>query len=55
MREINRRVSPLLRLLGALGWVLPTNYLMLPLGVLLFLVAPPFAIAARRAVCVGLA
>jgi hypothetical protein len=34
------------RVLGALGWVLPMNYLMLPLGVLLFLVAAPFAIAA---------
>ena len=34
------------RILGALGWVLPMNYLMLPLGVLLFLVAAPFAIAA---------
>lgn len=34
------------RVLGALGWVLPLNYLMLPLGVLLFLVAAPFAIAA---------
>jgi hypothetical protein len=34
------------RVLGALGWVLPSNYLMLPLGLLLFLVAAPFAIAA---------
>lgn len=34
------------RVLGALGWVLPLNYLMLPLGVLLFLVAAPFAIVA---------
>jgi hypothetical protein len=34
------------RVLGALGWVLPMNYLMLPLGVALFLVAAPFAIAA---------
>ncbi len=33
------------RVLGALGWVLPLNYLMLPLGILLFIVAAPFAIA----------
>ncbi len=33
------------RVLGALGWVLPLNYLMLPLGALLFLVAAPFALA----------
>lgn len=37
------------RVLGALGWVLPLNYLMLPLGVLLFVVAAPFAIAAAPA------
>jgi hypothetical protein len=34
------------RVIGALGWVLPMNYLMLPLGVLLFLIAAPFALAA---------
>jgi hypothetical protein len=34
------------RVLGALGWVLPLNYLMLPLGVLLCLIAAPFALAA---------
>jgi hypothetical protein len=34
------------RILGALGWVLPLNYLMLPVGLLLFLIAAPFAIAA---------
>lgn len=34
------------RLLGLLGWILPLNYLMLPLGILLFLVNAPFAIAA---------
>src|SRR5262249_9677370 len=34
------------RVLGALGWVLPLNYLMLPLGVLVFLIAAPFALAA---------
>lgn len=34
------------RLLGLVGWILPLNYLMLPLGILLFLVAAPFAIAA---------
>ena len=33
------------RVIGLLGWVLPLNYLMLPLGVLLFLVAAPFALA----------
>jgi hypothetical protein len=33
------------RVLGALGWILPLNYLMLPLGLLLFLVAAPFALA----------
>jgi len=33
-------------LLGLLGWILPLNYLMLPLGILLFLVNAPFAIAA---------
>jgi hypothetical protein len=31
--------------LGLLGWVLPLNFLMLPLGVLMFLVAAPFAMA----------
>lgn len=34
------------RVLGALGWVLPLNYLMLPLGVLLFIITAPFALAA---------
>lgn len=34
------------RLLGFLGWILPLNYLMVPLGILLFLVNLPFAIAA---------
>lgn len=34
------------RVIGALGWVLPMNYLMLPLGVLLFLIAAPFALFA---------
>lgn len=34
------------RVLGALGWVLPLNYLMLPLGVLVFIVTAPFALAA---------
>jgi hypothetical protein len=34
------------RVLGALGWMLPLNYLMLPLGVLMFLIAAPFAIFA---------
>lgn len=34
------------RVIGALGWVLPMNYLMLPLGVLLFLIAAPFALVA---------
>ena len=34
------------RVLGLVGWILPLNYLMLPLGILLFLVAAPFAIAA---------
>ena len=34
------------RVLGALGWVLPLNYLMLPLGVLLFAVSAPAALAA---------
>jgi len=34
------------RLLGLVGWILPLNYLMLPLGILMFLVAAPFAIAA---------
>jgi hypothetical protein len=34
------------RVLGALGWILPLNYLMLPLGVLLFVVSAPFALAA---------
>jgi hypothetical protein len=34
------------RVLGALGWVLPLNYLMLPLGVLVFLITAPFALAA---------
>lgn len=33
-------------LLGLMGWILPLNWLMLPLGILLFLVAAPFAIAA---------
>lgn len=33
------------RILGALGWVLPLNYLMLPLGVLVFLITAPFALA----------
>lgn len=33
------------RVLGALGWVLPLNYLMLPFGVLVFLVTAPFALA----------
>ena len=33
------------RVLGALGWILPLNYLMLPAGLLLFLVTAPFAIA----------
>jgi hypothetical protein len=32
------------RVLGALGWVLPLNYLMLPLGALLFIIAAPFAL-----------
>jgi hypothetical protein len=31
--------------LGLLGWVLPLNYLMLPLGVLVFLITAPFALA----------
>jgi hypothetical protein len=34
------------RVIGALGWVLPLNYLMLPLGVLVFLITAPFALAA---------
>jgi len=34
------------RVIGALGWILPMNYLMLPLGVLLFLIAAPFALIA---------
>jgi hypothetical protein len=34
------------RVLGALGWILPMNYLMLPLGILLFLIAAPAALAA---------
>src|SRR5215831_18580234 len=38
------------RIIGLLGWVLPMNYLMLPLGVLLFLVAAPFALAAGGSV-----
>ena len=33
------------RVLGALGWVLPLNYLMLPVGVLVFLITAPFAVA----------
>lgn len=33
------------RVLGLLGWILPLNYLMLPLGILLFLVSAPFALA----------
>jgi hypothetical protein len=33
------------RVLGALGWILPLNYLMLPLGVLVFLITAPFALA----------
>jgi hypothetical protein len=33
-------------LLGLVGWILPLNYLMLPIGILLFLVNAPFAIAA---------
>ena len=37
------------RVIGALGWVLPMNYLMLPLGVLLFLVAAPFALLSPAA------
>src|SRR5262249_55756015 len=32
------------RIIGALGWVLPLNYLMLPLGVALFIVAAPAAL-----------
>jgi hypothetical protein len=32
-------------LLGLLGWILPLNYLMLPLGLLAFLVTAPFAMA----------
>lgn len=31
--------------LGLSGWISPLNYLMLPLGVLMFLIAAPFAIA----------
>jgi len=30
--------------LAALGWVLPLNYIMLPLGVLVFLITAPFAL-----------
>ena len=33
------------RLLGLAGWILPLNYLMLPVGILLFMVNAPFAIA----------
>jgi hypothetical protein len=33
------------RVIGALGWVLPLNYLMLPLGVALFILASPVALA----------
>ena len=37
------------RVLGALGWVLPLNYLMLPFGVLVFLITAPFALASPAA------
>lgn len=33
-------------LLGLFGWILPLNYIMLPLGILLFIVNAPFALAA---------